>query len=262
MIHVLIVPALIVGLLTAHLALLVRHKHTQFAGRGRTDRNVVGSKLWPTFTAKTLGLFFFVFAVCAALGGLAQINPVWLYGPFQSSAVSAGLAARLVHRLARGRAAADAAVGGRASAGSRSRTRSSRGSSCPGITFMLLYAWPWIEAWFTKDYRGAPSARPPARPARAFRARRRGARLLRRAVLRRRQRRDRRALRPLGELGDLRVPGAAVRAAGRVGLRHLPALQGARPARDRSDRSSSPSLVARTAEGGYVDEAEELSPSP
>ena len=35
-IHVLIVPALIVGLLTVHLAMLVRQKHTQFAGRGRT----------------------------------------------------------------------------------------------------------------------------------------------------------------------------------------------------------------------------------
>ncbi len=151
-IHVLIVPALIVGLLTAHLAMLVRHKHTQFAGRGRTDRNVVGSKLWPTFTAKTLGLFFFVFAVCAALGGLAQINPVWLYGPFQSVGGERGLAARLVHRLARGRAPAHAAVGSPASAVSRSRTRSSRACSCPGITFMLLYVWPWIEARFTKDH--------------------------------------------------------------------------------------------------------------
>jgi ubiquinol-cytochrome c reductase cytochrome b subunit len=62
-IHVLVVPALIVALLTAHLAILVRHKHTQFAGRGRTQRRRLG--LCPR-CRQTLGLFFFVFAVCAA----------------------------------------------------------------------------------------------------------------------------------------------------------------------------------------------------
>ena len=30
-----------------------------------------------------------VFGMCAALGGLAQINPVWLYGPYDPSQVSA-----------------------------------------------------------------------------------------------------------------------------------------------------------------------------
>jgi ubiquinol-cytochrome c reductase cytochrome b subunit len=150
-IHVLVVPALIVGLLTAHLAILVRHKHTQFAGRGRSEHNVVGSKLWPTFTAKTLGLFFFVFAVCAALGGLAQINPVWLYGPFQSAAVSAG-------------SQPDWYVGWLEGAlrlmppwevrvfGLEIPNPFFPGVLLPGITFTLLYAWPWIEAWFTKDY--------------------------------------------------------------------------------------------------------------
>ena len=51
---------------------------------------MVGSKLWPTFTAKTIGLMFFVFAALSALGGLVQVNPVWLYGPFVPAAVSAG----------------------------------------------------------------------------------------------------------------------------------------------------------------------------
>ena len=35
------------------------------------------------------GLFFVVFAVCAALGGLVQINPVWLWGPYNPAQVSA-----------------------------------------------------------------------------------------------------------------------------------------------------------------------------
>ena len=150
-IHVLIVPALIVGLLTVHLAMLVRQKHTQFAGRGRTERNVVGSKLWPTFTAKTLGLFFFVFAACAALGGLAQINPVWLYGPFQPAAVSAGSqpdwyigwlegALRLMPPW-------ELRVGG-----FEIPNPFFPGVLLPGITFTILYLWPYIEERFTKDH--------------------------------------------------------------------------------------------------------------
>ena len=35
-------PAVIVVLLTVHLGIVVRHKHTQFPGPGRRDDNVVG----------------------------------------------------------------------------------------------------------------------------------------------------------------------------------------------------------------------------
>jgi ubiquinol-cytochrome c reductase cytochrome b subunit len=150
-IHVLIVPALIVGLLTLHLVMLVRQKHTQFPGRGRSERNVVGSKLWPTFTAKTLGLFFFTFAVCAGLGGLAQINPVWLYGPFQPAAVSAGSqpdwyigwlegALRLMPPW-------EVRIGG-----FEIPNPFFPGVLLPGITFTVLYLWPYIEERFTKDH--------------------------------------------------------------------------------------------------------------
>ena len=55
-IHVLIIPLVITGLLGAHLGLLVRQKHTQFKGEGRTETNVVGSPMFPTFMAKTTGL--------------------------------------------------------------------------------------------------------------------------------------------------------------------------------------------------------------
>ena len=55
-IHVLIVPAILVGLLAAHLGLLVKQKHTQFPGKGKTEHNVVGSPMFPTFMAKTTGL--------------------------------------------------------------------------------------------------------------------------------------------------------------------------------------------------------------
>jgi ubiquinol-cytochrome c reductase cytochrome b subunit len=76
--HIFIVPVLLAGLLGAHLALIWHQKHTQFAEPGHTERNVVGSRLWPTYTLKSVGLFFLVAAVLAGLGGLVQINPVWL----------------------------------------------------------------------------------------------------------------------------------------------------------------------------------------
>ncbi|MFE9690163.1 cytochrome bc complex cytochrome b subunit [Micromonospora sp. NPDC005806] len=81
--HVLLVPAILVALISLHLAILVRQKHTQFPGPGRTEHNVVGSRLWPSYTLRSLALFAWVLAVLFALGGLAQINPVWLYGPFE-----------------------------------------------------------------------------------------------------------------------------------------------------------------------------------
>jgi ubiquinol-cytochrome c reductase cytochrome b subunit len=82
--HIFIVPVAIATLLGAHMAILWRQKHTQFPGPGKTEDNVVGSHLWPSYTMKTLGLLFLVFSVTAGLGGLAQINPIWLYGPFEA----------------------------------------------------------------------------------------------------------------------------------------------------------------------------------
>jgi ubiquinol-cytochrome c reductase cytochrome b subunit len=88
-VHVLIVPAIILALIAVHLLILVKQKHTQFPGPGRTEHNVVGNRLFPAFAGKAGGLFFVVFGVCAALGGLVQINPIWLWGPYNPAQVSA-----------------------------------------------------------------------------------------------------------------------------------------------------------------------------
>jgi len=87
-IHVLIIPVAIAGLLGAHLGLLVRQKHTQFPGRGRTEHNVIGSPMFPTFMAKTTGFLLMVSGGLALLGGLAQINPIWQFGPYQADKIS------------------------------------------------------------------------------------------------------------------------------------------------------------------------------
>ncbi|TFV92105.1 cytochrome bc complex cytochrome b subunit [Blastococcus sp. CT_GayMR20] len=88
-VHVLLIPAILLALIGLHLLILVKQKHTQFPGAGRTEHNVVGNRLFPTFAAKATGLIFVVFGVCAALGGLVQINPVWLWGPYNPAQVSA-----------------------------------------------------------------------------------------------------------------------------------------------------------------------------
>jgi ubiquinol-cytochrome c reductase cytochrome b subunit len=88
LLHILIVPALIVGLLAAHLGLLVKQKHTQFPGKGKTEHNVVGSPMFPTFMAKTTGFLFMTAGVIFLLGGFAQINPIWQFGQYEPFQIS------------------------------------------------------------------------------------------------------------------------------------------------------------------------------
>jgi ubiquinol-cytochrome c reductase cytochrome b subunit len=88
--HIFLIPALIAGLLTLHLGIIWRQKHTNYPGPRRTNRTIVGSRVWPSYTAKSIGLFFLVFSATAALGGLVQIDPVWIYGPYDPVAVLPG----------------------------------------------------------------------------------------------------------------------------------------------------------------------------
>jgi len=89
-VHVLLIPGLILALISAHMILLVYHKHTQWPGPGRTNDNVVGYPLLPVYTAKAGGFFFIVFGVTALMGALIQINPIWMYGPYNPAEVTAG----------------------------------------------------------------------------------------------------------------------------------------------------------------------------
>jgi ubiquinol-cytochrome c reductase cytochrome b subunit len=89
-IHVLLIPGVLLALIGAHMLLLVFHKHTQWPGPGRTNDNVVGYPLMPVYMAKAGGFFFIVFGITALMGGLLSINPVWRYGPYDPSQVTAG----------------------------------------------------------------------------------------------------------------------------------------------------------------------------
>jgi ubiquinol-cytochrome c reductase cytochrome b subunit len=82
--HVLLLPALIATLIVLHLALVASRHHTEFRRTGReTDRRLVGMPTFPGQAPRSLGLLAATTAVLFALGGLVQINPVWLWGPYE-----------------------------------------------------------------------------------------------------------------------------------------------------------------------------------
>jgi len=88
--HIMLLPALVIALIAIHMVLLIINKHTQFAGPGRTNENVVGSPILPVFAAKAGGFFFLVFGIIMLIASLFTINPIWNYGPYDPSPVSAG----------------------------------------------------------------------------------------------------------------------------------------------------------------------------
>ncbi|MGR6320215.1 cytochrome bc complex cytochrome b subunit [Micromonospora soli] len=150
--HVLLVPAVLVALVSLHLGILVRQKHSQFPGPGRTEHNVVGSRLWPSYTLRTLALFAWLLAVLFALGGLVQINPVWLYGPFAPAQSTAP--AQPDWYVAWGDGALrlfppwEIHIAGHLVPGPFFP-----GVVLGGITFLALYAWPFVERLWTRDRR-------------------------------------------------------------------------------------------------------------
>ena len=86
--HVFLVPGLILALITAHLFIMFHQKHTQMPMKGNTEKNVVGQPFFPYFLLKGQAWFFFIFAALVLLATFAQINPVWLYGPYTPLAIS------------------------------------------------------------------------------------------------------------------------------------------------------------------------------
>jgi ubiquinol-cytochrome c reductase cytochrome b subunit len=83
--HVFLIPGLIAALLTAHLLLVAARHHTQFRGRReQSDRKLVGVPLFPGQAPRSVGLMLAVAAILVLLGGLVQINPIWLWGPFHT----------------------------------------------------------------------------------------------------------------------------------------------------------------------------------
>ncbi|GAB7004283.1 cytochrome bc complex cytochrome b subunit [Nocardioides sp. AN3] len=152
-IHVLLIPGLLLALIAAHMLLLVYHKHTQWPGPGRTEENVVGFPMLPVYAAKAGGFFFVVFGITAVMGGLMSINPVWKFGPYDPTKVTAGSQPDWYMGWP------DGAL--RIMPGIESHFWGSTWSwnvflpiiVLPGLLFTVLLLLPFVEAWITGDKR-------------------------------------------------------------------------------------------------------------
>jgi ubiquinol-cytochrome c reductase cytochrome b subunit len=150
--HVLILPVIIGTLIAIHLALVASRHHTQFATGLRSERRVVGLPAFPGYAPRSLGLFFSVAAVLFLLGGLVQINPVWLWGPYDVGQGTNGAqpdwylgwligALRLVPHF-------DVVIADRTVVPNPFWG----GALFPLVTMAALLAWPWIERRVTGDH--------------------------------------------------------------------------------------------------------------
>jgi ubiquinol-cytochrome c reductase cytochrome b subunit len=149
--HVLIIPAIIVALLAGHLGLLVKQKHTQFKGPGRTEHNVVGSPMFPTFMAKTTGFLFITTAVLFLLGGFAQINPIWQFGQYHPYLISYAVQPDWYMGWLDGALRIMPSWEFVGFGHTWPLEVFLPAVLFPGLTFNLFMAWPFIEAKYTKD---------------------------------------------------------------------------------------------------------------
>ena len=149
--HVLIVPAIIVILVSAHLALLVRQKHTQFPGEGRTEHNVVGSPMFPVFMAKTTGFLLIVGGVTALLGAFAQINPIWQFGPYDAARISYAVQPDWYMGFLDGALRIFPSWSFHSFGHTIPFEVTIPAVIFPGLVFGLAYAWPALERFVTKD---------------------------------------------------------------------------------------------------------------
>jgi ubiquinol-cytochrome c reductase cytochrome b subunit len=149
-IHIFLVPALIAGLLSLHLGLLWRQRHTQYPGEGRDDGRIVGTQFAPAYALRTLGYFFLVAGVLAVLGGFFQINPIWIYGPYQAAHATVAAqpdwytgwlegALRLTSNW-------DIQIGGFLLPGIFWPA-----VVMPGVLFGFLFTWPWVDGFVSGD---------------------------------------------------------------------------------------------------------------
>ena len=151
--HVLLIPGLILALIAAHMMLLVYHKHTQWPGPGRTEQNVVGFPMLPVYMAKAGGFFFIVFGLTALMGGLLGINPVWKYGPYDPSKVTAGSQPDWYMGIAEGLLRIMPGWETHIFGVTISWNVLLPGQIAPIALFGLFLAWPFLEAWVSGDKR-------------------------------------------------------------------------------------------------------------
>jgi ubiquinol-cytochrome c reductase cytochrome b subunit len=149
--HILLVPGIIIALVSVHMILLVRQKHTQFPGGHRREDNVVGAPLYPIFTAKTTGFLFIITGATALLGAFAQINPIWQFGPYEAARISYAVQPDWYMGFLDGALRIWPAWSFHSFGYTIPFEVTIPAVVLPGIIFTLAYAWPLIERRVTGD---------------------------------------------------------------------------------------------------------------
>ncbi|MFJ6562657.1 cytochrome bc complex cytochrome b subunit [Streptomyces sp. NPDC091412] len=150
--HILLLPGVLIALVVAHLILVFHLKHTQWRGPGRGGRNVRGKPLFPQFTASSLGLQFTVFGVLVLLAGIAQINPVWTYGPYQPDQASTGSQPDWYVGFLEGSLRLMPAWETNVAGHTIMWNAFLPAVVLPGLLFAVLYAYPFAEQWLTGEW--------------------------------------------------------------------------------------------------------------
>ncbi len=151
--HIMLIPALILVFVAVHLFMVVIHKHTHYSGPGRRDDNVVGYPLMPVYVAKAGGVFFIVFGVIMLVAATFTINPVWSYGGYDPSPVSAGTQPDWYIGWLDG-ALRLAPTHLEFMVGNNTLSMNILLPMVVGIAFLVVVAlYPFIEAWVTGDKR-------------------------------------------------------------------------------------------------------------
>jgi ubiquinol-cytochrome c reductase cytochrome b subunit len=153
MVHILLVPALLLGLIAAHLALVVYHKHTQYPGPGRVPGNVVGYPVFPVYAAKAGGFFLIVFGVLTLMGATMQINPVWVFGPYNPAEITAGSQPDWYMGFVEGGIRLMPNWEWHIGSTTWSWNVAIPGLGLMGLFFGLMAIYPFVEAWVTGDKR-------------------------------------------------------------------------------------------------------------
>jgi len=147
--HVLIIPAIILALIAAHLALVWYQKHTQFPGPGRTENNVVGVRILPVFAVKSIAFGAITVGMLMLFSGLFTINAIWNLGPYNPSHISAGSQPDWYMLWTEGGARVMPAW--ELYLGPYTVTATTWVAVMLGAMVALMFAYPWIESKITGD---------------------------------------------------------------------------------------------------------------
>jgi ubiquinol-cytochrome c reductase cytochrome b subunit len=151
--HVLIIPVLLGTLLLLHLVLVASRHHTQFKESPKTtETQVVGVPAFPGQAPRSIGLMLGTWSTLFLLGGLVQINPVWLWGPYHVGDSTNGAQPDwylgwLIGAL-RLMPAFDVTIGGYTVIPNPFWG----GALFPMVVLVVLVLWPWAERKATGDH--------------------------------------------------------------------------------------------------------------